>query len=87
MFKLFNDGQCGDDSGTEQYSQTVSVTDATLSTGTANNRNVRTSNATFHVTANNDGSEWSWLVSYDDQNLNDPDDECETTTPAFTLTD
>ena len=84
VFKLFNDDECGADGGTEQYAQTI---DVTTGTGSANSKNVATSNSTFHVTANNDGVAWSWLVSYNDANLQDPANECETTTPAFTLND
>jgi hypothetical protein len=84
VFTLFNDGECGDDGGSAQYTETI---DVTTGTGAANNKRVSTSNATFHVTANNDGVEWSWLVSYVDDNLGDPADSCETTTPAFTLND
>ena len=84
VFELYNDGTCGEGGGTVQYTQTI---DVTTGTGAANSKNVTTSNTTFHVTANNDGVAWSWLVSYDDANLQDPADECETTTPAFTLDD
>jgi hypothetical protein len=84
-FTLYNDGSCGVGGGTVQY--TSGVIDVTTGSGSANSRNVSTNNSTFHVTANNDGSSWSWKVSYDDDNLLDPTDRCETTTPAFTLTD
>ena len=42
-----------------------------------------TSNTTFVVDASNEGS-YSWLVSYDDANLADPDDECEVSTVSIT---
>jgi hypothetical protein len=84
VFTLYNDGTCGASGGTVHYTQTIAVSSGT---GPANNKNVTTSNTTFHVTANNDGVAWSWKVSYVDANLGDPADECETTTPAFTLND
>ena len=78
-FTLYNDLTCGAGTGTAQYTQIVPVS------GT-DSVNVSTSNSTFHVTANNDGSAWSWKVSYADAVLTDPADECETTS-AFTITD
>lgn len=85
-FTLYNDGTCGEGEGTVQYGPIVKdvVTDGT---GPANNRTVSTSNATFFITVTNDGTAWSWLVSYDDDALADPDPVCESTTPAFTLSD
>jgi hypothetical protein len=84
-FTLYNDGDCGNDGGTSQYTETLDI--VTDGTGTANDRSVSTGNSTFLVTEANDGVAWSWLVSYDDDALSDPDDVCETTTPAFTLDD
>jgi hypothetical protein len=89
-FNLYNDGSCGAAGGTVQYGPITKnvVTDADASpVPTANDRYVSTSNSTFFVTSANDGVAWSWKVSYDDANLTDPADECETTTPAFTLDD
>jgi hypothetical protein len=87
-FTLYNDGSCGNDGGTAQYGPINKdvVTDAN-SGGTANNRFVSTTNTAFFVTTANDAVAWSWKVSYNDTNLTDPADKCETTTPAFTLTD
>ena len=78
-FTLYNDLTCGAGTGTQQYTEQVAVS------GT-NSVNVSTSNTTFHVTANNDGTDWSWKVSYDDAVLTDPVDKCETTS-SFTITD
>jgi hypothetical protein len=91
-FSLYNDGSCGHDAtpGTVQYGPITKnvVTDADTSPApTANNRYVSTTNTTFKVTTANDAVAWSWKVSYDDANLTDPTDVCETTTPAFTLSD
>jgi hypothetical protein len=88
-FTLYNDGTCGTGTGTSQYSVTRNiVSDADASPApTANDRYVSTTNTTFFVTAANDAVAWSWKVSYDDANLTDPADSCETTTPAFTLSD
>lgn len=88
-FTLYNDGTCGAGTGTSQYSVTRNVvTDADASPApTANNRYVSTTNTAFFVTVANDAVAWSWKVSYNDAALTDPADVCETTTPAFTLSD
>jgi hypothetical protein len=88
-FTLYNDGTCGTGTGTSQYSVTRNVvTDADASPApTANDRYVSTTNTAFFVTVANDAVAWSWKVSYDDANLTDPADKCESTTPAFTLSD
>jgi hypothetical protein len=88
-FTLYNDGSCGTDGGTSQYSVTKDVVaDADSSPApTANNRYVSTSNTATFVTTANDGVAWSWNVHYADDALTSPSDQCETTTPAFTLTD
>ena len=83
-FKLFPTGNC---TGTEVLTQVKDVVTDANPGGTANNRVVSTTNTAFVVTVANDGSAWSWLVSYDDDNLQSPANECETTTPAFTLDD
>jgi hypothetical protein len=87
-FTLYNDGTCGTGTGTAQYGPVTKnvVTDANPG-GTANNRFVSTTNTDFFVTTANDAVAWSWKVSYDDANLTDPTDVCESTTPAFTLSD
>ena len=85
-FELFNDGSCGQNGGTVQFSA-LNV-DVTSGSGAANNRTVSTNNTTtLVVTAANDAVAWSWKVTYDDSALEDPATKCETTTPAFTLTD
>jgi len=88
-FTLYNDGTCGTGTGSSQYSVTRNiVTDADASPApTANNRYVSTTNTAFFVTTANDAVAWSWKVHYVDANLTNPDDACETTTPAFTLSD
>jgi hypothetical protein len=91
-FTLYNGSTCGVGAtgGTAQYGPIAKnvVTDADASPApTANDRYVSTSNSTFFVTVANDATAWSWKVSYDDTNLNDPADKCESTTPAFTLSD
>jgi hypothetical protein len=88
-FTLYNDGSCGTNGGTSQYTvQRNVVTDADSNpVPTANDRYVSTTNTAFFVTTANDAVAWSWKVSYDDANLTDPADKCETTTPAFTLSD
>jgi hypothetical protein len=88
-FTLYNDGSCGTGGGTSQFSQSRDVvTDAdTTPAPTANDRFVSTTNTSFLVTTANDAVAWSWKVSYNDANLTDPADKCETTTPAFTLAD
>jgi hypothetical protein len=88
-FTLYNDATCGTGTGTSQYTvQRDVVTNAdSVPAPTANNRYVSTTNTAFFVTSANDAVAWSWKVSYDDANLTDPTDACETTTPAFTLTD
>jgi hypothetical protein len=85
-FKLYNTGDC---TGTAQLTITKNVvTDADSSpTPTANDRYVSTGNTAFVVTTANDAVAWSWNVHYADNNLTNPTDQCETTTPAFTLTD
>jgi hypothetical protein len=75
-FTLFDDGTCGEDGGTSQYSEQVAVPAATPS-GTG----FRTSNTDVLVTETGD---YSWLVSYDDAVLADPDPTCEVT--AITIT-
>ena len=88
-FTLYNDGTCGTGTGSSQYSVTrniVSNADANP-VPTANDRYVSTTNTNFFVTVANDAAAWSWKVSYDDAALTDPTDVCETTTPAFTLSD
>jgi hypothetical protein len=69
-FTLYNDGSCGQDGGTSQYTEDVTVTDA------ASGSEFSTGNSTFLVTAT--GS-YSWLVHYVDDNLTSPSDSCETT--------
>jgi hypothetical protein len=86
-FTLYNDGNCGADGGTSQFSQSRNVVTDANPGGTANDRFVSTTNTAFFVTTANDAVAWSWKVSYDDTTLTDPADECETTTPAFTLSD
>jgi hypothetical protein len=89
-FTLYNDGNCGTLGGTQQYSETRNiVTNADANPApTANDRWVSTTNTTsVVVTTANDAVAWSWKVSYDDAVLTDPADKCETTTPAFTLSD
>jgi hypothetical protein len=81
-FTLYNTADC---TGTAQYGP-VTI-DVATGTGSANDRTVSTDNTTFLVTVANDGTAWSWKVSYNDDNLQDPADKCETTTPAFTLSD
>lgn len=90
-FSLYNDGSCGHDAtpGTVQYTSGALAIPGT-STGTANDRTISTANtgtSAFKVTTANDAKAWSWLVSYNDASLADPADVCETTTPAFTLSD
>jgi hypothetical protein len=88
-FTLYNDGTCGTSGGTSQFSVTKNVvTDADSNPApTANNRFVSTGNTNVVVTVANDGTAWSWKVHYADNALTSPSDQCETTTPAFTLTD
>jgi hypothetical protein len=88
-FTLYNDGSCGADGGTSQYTTTKNVVTGADSnpTPTANDRYVSTNQSSFVVTTANDAKAWSWKVSYDDAALTDPSDSCETTTPAFTLSD
>jgi hypothetical protein len=85
-FTLYNDGTCGADLGTSQYSVTRDVVADALPGGTANDRFVSTANTDFVVTVANDATAYSWLVHYNDDALADPTDTCESTT-AFTLTD
>ena len=90
-FTLYNDGTCGPHgagTGTAQYGPVTKnvVTDANAG-GTANDRFVSTTNSTFVVTTANDATAWSWWVDYDDASLNDPTGTCESTAPAFTLSD
>jgi hypothetical protein len=85
-FTLYNDGSCGTGGGTAQYTSGALAIPGT-STGTANDRTITTANTSFKVTTLNDAVAWSWKVSYNDANLQDPSDVCETTTPAFTLSD
>jgi hypothetical protein len=79
-FTLFTGDNCGVTSGApvsgQQY--VVAVVDA------PSGSEFSTSNTTFKVKAADAGS-YSWLVSYDDDVLNDPDDRCETST--LTITD
>lgn len=51
--------------------------------GTTSGTEFSTSNTTFKVKASNAG-DYSWKVSYDDQVLTDPPDECETSTVTIT---
>jgi hypothetical protein len=84
-FNLYPTADC---TGTAAYGPITKdvVTDAEAG-GTANDRSVSTTNSTFFVTVTNDATAWSWKVSYDDAALSDPAETCETTTPAFTLSD
>jgi hypothetical protein len=85
-FTLYNDGSCGTGGGSSQYTSGALAIPGT-SSGTANDRTISTANTTFKVTTANDAVAWSWKVLYDDTNLTDPSFVCETTTPAFTLSD
>jgi hypothetical protein len=91
VFTLYKDADCG--AGTGEGDADIAYGPITKNiptdaTGTANNRNVKTTNTTFFVTVTNDATAWSWKVTYTDTGgLNSPDPGCETTTPAFTLTD
>jgi hypothetical protein len=78
-FVLYNDGTCGDDGGTAVYTE-PDITVTAAASGTTFN----TTNQTFLVKEADSGS-YSWLVTYDDDNLADPDPACETTT--ITITD
>jgi hypothetical protein len=87
-FTLYNDGTCGDDGGTAQYSEEVTVDDAASgsSFSTSNGEPASaTHDAPFFVTTDNDGS-YSWLVQYVDDNLTSPDDSCVEVTD-ITVTD
>ncbi|HEU0244650.1 MAG TPA: hypothetical protein VFQ75_12150 [Candidatus Limnocylindrales bacterium] len=86
-FTLYNDDSCGAGTGTSKYTVTRNVVSDAEAGGTANDRFVSTANTNVFVTVANDGTAWSWKVSYDDAVLTDPTDVCETTTPAFTLSD
>jgi hypothetical protein len=77
-FTLYDDGTCGQDSGTAVYTKTTTVTDA------ASGSTFSTNNSTHKVDASSSTS-WSWLVSYDDSSLSDPSDTCEST--SITITD
>jgi hypothetical protein len=74
-FTLYNDATCGQDGGTSQYTEQVTVTDA------ASGTDFSTSNDSFKVNATGD---YSWLVSYDDNSLTDPADSCEVTNLTIT---
>jgi hypothetical protein len=94
VFTLYKDGDCGasaGESGDAVYGP-ITKNIPNDATGSANDRTVKTSNAGgpggFVVDSTNDGTAWSWKVSYTDTGgLQSPSDVCETTTPAFTLTD
>jgi hypothetical protein len=91
VFTLYKDADCG--AGTGEGDADIAYGPITKNiptdaTGTAINSNVKTTNTTFFVTVTNDATAWSWKVTYTDTGgLNSPDPGCETTTPAFTLTD
>ena len=71
-FTLFHDGTCGEDDGEVVYGPTeVAVDDA------ASGDTFSTDNTTTVVEA--DEGLYSWLVSYDDDVLADPDPTCEVT--------
>lgn len=77
-FTLFHDLTCGEDGGSVVYGPVdVVVTDA------VSGSTFSTSNTSTVVDAT-DG-DYSWLVSYDDDTLEDPDPTCETT--SITITD
>ncbi len=77
-FTLYDDGTCGQDGGNVVYNKSTTVTDA------ASGSTFSTNNTTHKVDATSSDS-WSWLVSYDDNNLEDPSDTCEST--SITITD
>jgi hypothetical protein len=78
-FTLYDDGTCGDDGGTAVYSPS-----AITVTNKASGSTFSTTNTTFKVKTADSGN-YSWLVSYTDNNLGSPDDTCEST--AITVTD
>jgi hypothetical protein len=69
-FTLYNDLTCGQDEGTSQYTEDITVTDA------ASGSTFSTGNTATRVLATGD---YSWLVHYDDTTLSDPSDSCEKT--------
>jgi hypothetical protein len=76
-FTLFHDGTCGADGGAIVYGPVNVVV-------SGNSPQQATTSNTTKVVDATDGN-FSWLVSYDDNVLADPADECETTT--ITITD
>jgi hypothetical protein len=78
-FVLYDDGTCGDGGGSAVYTEDpITVTNA------ASGTEFSTTNTTFKVLEADSGN-YSWLVTYDDDNLEDPDPVCEST--AITITD
>jgi hypothetical protein len=78
-FTLYDDGTCGQDGGSPVYSpDPITVTDA------VSGSTFTTSNTAFKIDVSSDGN-YSWLVSYQDDNLQSPSDTCEST--AITVTD
>jgi hypothetical protein len=73
-FQLYTGDNCGDTSGEAIDGQfySVDVDDA------ASGSTFSTNNSTSFLEA--DSGSYSWLVTYDDDNLTDPDPTCETTT-------
>ncbi len=78
-FQLYTGDNCGETSGEAVDGQFYSFTLTNAPSGTQRS----TSNTTFKVTAANEGS-YSWLVHYNDANLTDPTDKCETSTVSIT---
>jgi hypothetical protein len=78
-FTLFTGDNCGATSGAAVPGQEYIVPVVNAPSGT----DFSTGNTTFVVDASNQGS-YSWLVHYDDDNLTDPADECETSTVSIT---
>jgi hypothetical protein len=77
-FTLYDDGTCGQDGGAVVYTKSTTVTDA------ASGSTFSTDNTTHKVDSSLSNS-WSWLVSYSDNNLQSPSDDCEST--SITITD
>ena len=79
-FQLYTGNNCGATSGSAVAGKLYTVPVSNAASGST----FSTSNTTFKVKAADSGN-YSWLVTYDDANLEDPDPECETT--AITITD
>jgi len=80
---LYSGNNCGATSGSAISGQSYPFT---ITNGAASGVVEQTSNATYFVGTNPDGSaggaagSYSWLVHYDDNTLTDPTDHCETST-------